>query len=187
MATPGYEPFSLLWDLFQQNGSPGHTKLTVEQRKTIGSLVGWVNEHRAHPEGSTRVERFKQKMLETNGKTLDPGNESIAQGILECLDDYQAYSPYTNPTHIPFGIYDHFKGGVYMIRDFSRWASGDGELVVEYLSMLFGTKNTRLASEWCQVVEWPDGKYRSRFVYRGPDLKTPEPSFKVPSPTDPAY
>ena len=46
--------------------------------------------------------------------------------------------------------------------------------------MVFGTDHTRFVREWCEVVQWPDGKYRSRFVYRGPDLTTPAPQFKVP-------
>ena len=189
MATPGYEPYQLLWDLFHQNGSPGRTVLTPEQRKTVGSLIGHVHENRQHPEASSFITRFKQMMMEKNGKTLDPMNEEVAQGMLECLNPYQAYSPYTDTESVTFkmrGVYDHFKGGVYLIRDFSSWASGDGELVVEYLSLLFGSKHTRLASQWREVVRWPDGRYRSRFVYRGPDLRTPELSFKVPSPTSPS-
>lgn len=186
MTTIGYEPFQLLWDLFQQNGNPGSTVLTPEQRKTIGSLVGYVTEHRAHSTLVDLVDRFKQRMLETNGKTLDPLNEPLVQGILECLDDYQPYSPHTNPESVTFkmgGIWDHFKGGVYLKTGQGSWASGNGELIVEYLSLIFGTKHYRLASQWCEVVQWPDGKYRSRFVYRGPDLYIPAPSFKVPSPT----
>jgi len=53
---------------------------------------------------------------------------------------------------------------------------------MEYTSMTYGTPHSRLISQWCEVVKWPDGKYRSRFVYRGPDLHTPEPSYKVPTP-----
>lgn len=185
MATPGYEPHQLLWDLFHQNGSPGHTVLTPEQRKTVGSIIGYVHENRMHPEASSFVTRFKQMMMEKTGKTLDPMNEEIAQGILECLNPCQAYSPFTTTNSVTFkmgGIYDHFKGGIYLVTGSGSWASGEGELVIEYLSMIFGTKHYRLGTQWCEVVQWPDGKYRSRFVYRGPTLLTPEPPFKVPSP-----
>lgn len=81
------------------------------------------------------------------------------------------------------GIYDHFKGGVYLVRGVSSWASGNGEPVVEYTSMVFGTHHVRLLSQWREIVKWPDGEQRGRFVYRGPDLTTPAPSFKVPSPS----
>ncbi len=128
-------------------------------------------------------------MTEMPGRTkLTIEQADIAQGLLECLNPYQAYSPHTMAASVDFkmgGLWDHFKGGIYLITGFSSWASGNNEPVVEYLSMLFGTKHTRLVSQWCEVVQWPDKKYRSRFVKRGPDLRTPEPPYKVPSPTSP--
>jgi len=82
-----------------------------------------------------------------------------------------------------FGIYDHYKGGVYLACGISTWESGScREPVVEYTSMTFGTRHARLLTQWNEMVTWPDGEKRSRFVYRGADLTTPEPSFKVPSP-----
>lgn len=80
--------------------------------------------------------------------------------------------------HMPLGVYDHFKGGVYMVDRVLRWAE-DGEPVVSYLSLTEGSWHGRRCSEWAEVVQWPDGKFRSRFVYRGPDLRTAAPSFKV--------
>ncbi len=65
------------------------------------------------------------------------------------------------------------------MRGFSSWASGKGEKVVVGTSLTYATPHTRFASEWCEVVEWPDHKWRSRFVYRGPDLRVPAPSYKV--------
>ncbi len=80
------------------------------------------------------------------------------------------------------GIYDHFKGGLYRSEGIWRWASGDGEDVVSYWSVYHQTPHARFAWQWNEIVRWPDGRWRSRFVYRGPDLSTPEPSFKVPKP-----
>ena len=85
---------------------------------------------------------------------------------------------------MPLGIYDHFKGGVYKVRGVSTFASGvmddmAMEEVVEYTSLTSGKDFTRFHWEWDELVKWPDGKYRARFVYRGPDLQTTEPTFKV--------
>lgn len=94
---------------------------------------------------------------------------------------YSRREPGYNPAGpgMTHGVYDHFKGGVYLSTDVWEWASGKCEPVVSYISLVYGRKFTRLAHEWQSIVRWPDGQYRSRFVYRGPDLNTPEPSFKV--------
>jgi hypothetical protein len=187
MATFGYVPYQALWHFFHQSGHKVGVPLTEAQQKEIAHIVGAVTEHRMHPEGSTLAGRFEQLMQERNGQQLSPmypHTANIVQGLLECLDPYQPYEPYTRPDIIRPGIYDHFKGGVYLVTGLSTWVSG-GEpeaQAVEYLSMIYGTRFTRLATQWCEVVQWPDGKYRSRFVYRGSDLKTPARPFKVPSP-----
>lgn len=182
MATPSYDPYQTLWHLFHQSGNFDRA-LTEGERKSIEHIVGIVTEHRMHPDGSKLVERFTKLMHEKNGKILDSLNEPIAQGLLECLDPYQGYEPCTRVDTIRLGIFDHFKGGVYKVRSFATWESGPERIKsVEYTSLIFGSDHNRAATEWCEVVQWPDGKYRSRFVYRGPDLKTPPPVFKVPSP-----
>jgi hypothetical protein len=184
--TPGYDPHLVLARFFF-----GKSDISEEEMTKTKSVIGFVTEHRSHPEGSTLISRFNQCVADHRGVgslIISLHEAELAEGLLECLNPYQSYSPFTAPESVTLqsrGVYDHFKGGVYMIRDFSTWASGNGEKVVEYLSMLFGTKASRLMSQWCEVVRWPDGKYRSRFVYRGPDLRTPEPSFKVPSPLHP--
>lgn len=82
--------------------------------------------------------------------------------------------------NLRLGIYDHFKGGVYLLTGFSIWASEpDGKEVVEYTSVTSEKRFARLLEEWVEMVVWPDGQSRPRFVYRGPDLETPEPAFKV--------
>lgn len=95
----------------------------------------------------------------------------------DILGRYQVLS-YAGPD-MRHGIYDHFKGGVYVSLDATPWAGEDNWHVVRYLSINYGTPHTRFAHEWNEVVQWPDGAYRSRFIYRGPDLRTPPPSFKV--------
>jgi hypothetical protein len=76
------------------------------------------------------------------------------------------------------GVWDHFKGGVYLSDRVERCADS-GEPRVSYLSLLHGTWHSRRVSQWNSVVAWPDGLLRSRFVYRGANLSVPAPSFKV--------
>lgn len=76
------------------------------------------------------------------------------------------------------GIWDHFKGGVYLSQSVVRFAA-TGEPLVVYVSLGNGTMHGRLARDWNEVVKWPDGKYRSRFIHRGPDLSISAPDFKV--------
>jgi len=78
------------------------------------------------------------------------------------------------------GLYDHFKGGVYSSERVALWVE-DGSPVVIYVSLANGATFVRKCSEWNEVVQWPDGKYRSRFVFRGVGCSQ-EPSFKVPTP-----
>lgn len=183
MSTPGFDPHHTLWHLFHGDDYlTSKLPLTAQQRESIQHIVGVITENRMHPDGSSLLGRFLKLMAEKTGKSLTTEHADLADGLLTCLNPYQAGEPFATPETIRLGISDHFKGGVYKVRGFSMWASGNGEKVVEYTSLLHGTDHTRLATQWCEVVKWPDGKYRSRFVYRGPDLKTPAPAYKVPSP-----
>lgn len=104
-------------------------------------------------------------------------------GLIELWVDHSTGGK--NLSHISentLGIYDHFKGGVYLAQSIGMNASNDNEVMVDYLSMIHATKHFREAWQWDEIVKWPDGKYRSRFVFRGRDLYTPPPPFKVPSP-----
>lgn len=185
--TEGYEPYKTLWILFHQQGYGG--RFVEEDRKEMVSVVDYVHDSDHHPEGpegSTFVERFMKLM--PPGTELDVLNQPLAQGLLECLQPFKAEGDcYKSPELFvrgwdPRGVYDHFKGGVYLLRGLSKWASGEGEPVVEYTSLLHASHHARLVRDWCEVVRWPDGKYRSRFVHRGVDLSVPPPSFKVSSP-----
>lgn len=77
------------------------------------------------------------------------------------------------------GVWDHFKGGIYLVERTARSADTD-EPVVVYLSLVHGTWHVRRLDQWFEIVTWPDGRARGRFVYRGPTAETPEPVFKVP-------
>lgn len=82
-----------------------------------------------------------------------------------------------DPDKFRHGIYDHFKGGVYKTNKLGFFANG--ETYVDYVSLNTGNDCGRFLNEWCEIVKWPDGKLRSRYVYRGKDLAVPEPAFKV--------
>lgn len=110
--------------------------------------------------------------------SLSIEDSSLIQGLLKCIHNGWVSDAGWTMTH---GVWDHFKGGVYLSRDVERCADS-GEPRVSYISLLHASKHSRRAAEWNEVVKWPDGNYRSRFVYRGVDLRTPAPSFKVPSP-----
>jgi hypothetical protein len=77
-------------------------------------------------------------------------------------------------------LHDHFKGGIYLATQLAT-STDTGEAMVVYCSVIYGTWHVRRSDEWNEVVWWPDGKMRSRFVAR----KRPEqpPAFKVPSPS----
>lgn len=182
MATKGYDPYVTLAGFFFE-----WANFTPEELQKVRSVVGLCLEERMHPPEMSLTTRFLQRVEEDYGEdalaryTAD--DLDLIEGMLQCLHNRNTFW-HTLPEGVrPHGIYDHFKGGVYKIRGLSEWAGG-GQ-VVEYTSMIFGTDHTRLLREWCEVVQWPDGKHRSRFVYRGADLSTPPPSFKVQSPTLP--
>lgn len=108
----------------------------------------------------------------------------LIQGLIQLWANYSGGSPWISHAGpgMAHGVYDHFKGGQYLSQRVERCAD-TGESRVSYLSLLHGTPHSRRAAQWNEIVKWPDGEYRSRFVYRGPDLLTPPPPFKVPSPT----
>jgi hypothetical protein len=109
---------------------------------------------------------------------LSADDTTLVQGLLECLHHNWVSRAGWDMQH---GVWDHFRGGVYLSDRVERCADG-GEPRVSYLSLIYGTWHSRRAAQWNEVVLWPDGKYRSRFVYRGRDLSTSPPDFKVASP-----
>ena len=66
---------------------------------------------------------------------------------------------------IESSTYLHFKGGKYRVL-FEALHSDEKEPVVVYVSMIFGTVWVRPTKEWSEMVEWPDGEMRTRFIRR---------------------
>lgn len=73
------------------------------------------------------------------------------------------------PKDFRSGIYDHFKGGVYKAMKVALFVDND-RWFVDYISMTNEKDFGRFLDDWCSLVVWPDGRIRSRFVYRGQDL-----------------
>jgi Protein of unknown function (DUF1653) len=179
MATEGYDPNKLLGELFwgpalARGGGPNAAEVEIA-RGHVSDILTLEKLFEGAGEGRLVDEFLLRRGRVTGLPELSSGWWELAQGMLECLrDGFLTASP---PA---LGVYDHFKGGTYLVTGIAAWASGTGEAVVEYISMNLGKKNVRLASQWVEVVPWPDGRYRSRFVYRGPDMLAAEPTFKVP-------
>ena len=67
------------------------------------------------------------------------------------------------------GVWQYFQGGIYRSLAVATWtgATGDGIPFVSYMSMVSGRQYGRPCSEWAEMVPWPDGTLRSRFIFRG--------------------
>lgn len=159
-------------------------EVTIEQRREVKAIVFDVLTKAEEKTPPFFVDAFMRRMEDHTRFTVGEINEMA--GLLEMLhygiDKNHGWLSEMGP-HMPLGIYDHYKGGVYMADRVLQWEE-DGAPIVSYLSMTIGRWFGRRCAEWAEVVQWPDGKYRSRYVYRGPDLRTPEPSFKVATPSD---
>jgi hypothetical protein len=57
----------------------------------------------------------------------------------------------------------HFKGGRYKVLQHAI-DTETKDAVIVYVSLTTGETFTRTAKKFCQEVEWPDGKMRTRFV-----------------------
>jgi len=124
-----------------------------------------------------RFMELAQAELGPSYQAPDVAESNAIEGLFLALRTADAITT-TDPLAFKHGVYDHFKGGVYKSNKLGLFAN-DAQYV-DYTSLTYGTDHARFLKEWSEVVQWPDGKYRSRFVYRGPDLRTPEPSYKVP-------
>ena len=72
---------------------------------------------------------------------------------------------------IPNCIYRHYKGGKYLILTVAETHFHDGSKDVVYISLKKGKAVTRPLRQdrrkedaWMDIVEWPDGHHRPRFV-----------------------
>jgi len=160
--------------------------LVLEQKQRMYrmafDIVAWGE---GFQDGKTYLQRFYDRLhFETKSlqKKVAPEEEDLVDGLLTCLANPGWWTEPDPHGHLrQHGIYDHFKGGVYRVTKIAMFANG--ELFVDYISMTTGQDFGRFVSEWCEVVRWPDGRYRSRFVWRSAGLLGPEPTFKVPTPS----
>lgn len=183
MATPGIrDPHRRLASYFL---AIPEDQISVEQRRQVKEVVFDILA-KALEEGKDVNSLASEFEARTNvGVDFTPETLSEINGLLEMLQfGISKTHGWLSEAgaHMPLGIYDHFKGGIYMA-DRIQTCTSNNELEVSYFSCVSGRWFGRHCWEWNEVVKWPDGKYRSRFVYRGPDLSIPEPSFKVPTPT----
>jgi hypothetical protein len=181
MATDGFDPFDKLHELFWTRCPLTSVPLQDEQDMPFKAIMEAIelyvraDDHQSLLGCWLKLREECPYVGSNEKRRLTVEEADLADAMLDCI-----HMGWTPPSRdMKLGVYDHFKGGVYLVRGFSFWASGHGELVIEYTSLLHGTHHCRLASQWCEAVRWPDGKWRSRFVYRGPDLDTPPPAFKV--------
>lgn len=69
----------------------------------------------------------------------------------------------------------HYKGGIYFVFGFARNSDFKKEIGVLYWSR--GDQGREILwhrelYEWCEMVKWPDGKYRQRFFPENDELKS---------------
>jgi hypothetical protein len=160
MATLSIDLYGTLYGFLGQPGSP-----SIKFFNTVHEIVRQPREH-----GSPS---FIQRFCEAY--TLEPTTDeaNLIEGLLETLHFGWVSKAGPDMKH---GIWDHFKGGIYLSEGLGLSAD-TGELEVEYVSLLHGTRHHRRCSQWNEIVLWPDDKYRSRFVLR---QRQEAPPFKVP-------
>lgn len=67
---------------------------------------------------------------------------------------------------VPQRKYTHFKGDTYLVLAVAEDSTNTrkGAQVVMYVSLTYGTIKCRDLSEFTEMVQWPDGIERPRFV-----------------------
>lgn len=71
---------------------------------------------------------------------------------------------------IPGQILQHFKGGFYKVLTVGKDAD-TGEEIVVYIALEDGETYTRKAYRFEEIVEWPDGTKRARFIVNSPKME----------------
>ena len=63
-------------------------------------------------------------------------------------------------------LYEHYKGGRYLVLFIADESTNEriGNKVVVYVSLTFGVVKCRDESEFTEIVEWPDGSKKQRFI-----------------------
>ena len=85
------------------------------------------------------------------------------EGLLQCIwrGDYKdAFNPESGP-------YVHFKGTNYLCFGIATLLQGPKEETAVVYSSKEGDIFVRPIKEWAEIVKWPDGKYRPRFMKEG--------------------
>jgi len=88
------------------------------------------------------------------------GQAMEAEGLLRCIwrGDYdRAMTPQAGP-------YTHFKGSVYLCYGAAKLLQGPKEEVAVIYANKEGEMFVRPLREWVEIVKWPNGLYRPRFV-----------------------
>lgn len=68
---------------------------------------------------------------------------------------------------VPGQLLQHFKGGRYKVLFHAFSADGEPDQIV-YISLQDGKIWTRAADRFTQLVMWPDGVERARFIVADP-------------------
>ena len=70
------------------------------------------------------------------------------------------------PIEISPGMYRHYKGGKYLVLFVADDSTNkrEGNKVVVYASLAHGTINCRDLNEFTEIVAWPDGGQKPRFI-----------------------
>lgn len=150
MATPYYDVFPYLASVAfdRPNVHEGEIEQARRAAKVATSFAGGP---------------FCTRFFEELGVPARAGfDEEVVEGLLECVARGDVSNAGWGMAH---GVYRHFKHG-HLYRTLSVGRCADtGEPRVGYLSLVDGREHSRRASQWNEVVQWPDGKYRSRFLF----------------------
>ena len=67
---------------------------------------------------------------------------------------------------IPNRVYGHHKGGKYLVLSVADDSTNNrsGNKLVVYVSLTYGKIKCRDLTEFIEIIEWPDGQHRSRFI-----------------------
>lgn len=69
------------------------------------------------------------------------------------------------------GLYEHYKGGKYLVVALAETHEHNGDVDVIYISLAYGKyvtrplqRDSRNEDSWTDLVKWPDGVERCRFI-----------------------
>jgi len=178
MATPGIRNvWKRIVDLWYEGNTQcmGHNGIEMAVGLMFNQWSAAHGENRGlPPQGATFA-----GWLNPNWETFVPPppvkNEEEIRLLLICCAEGWAHS--LRSQQVVAGVYDHFKGGVYFVMlPLHTWTGDEGRQVVLYTN-LKSEMFARHVDVWTELVKWPDGKYRPRFLLRKDPSK--ESAFKV--------